>query len=166
MANDVIMSSDTSMTSSLVAGTSSSSEAGGAEDNANSGEVVLNVLTASGQEQHIRVSRDITVRKLKQLCIPKYIEEKRLSYLENNGGVSGACGGAAIGEPSPPGVSDEDDESRFKLVNSKTGRCLADSKSLSDQCVSQSDSLLLLPRKPKPPQFATLVRYTCSSKGL
>ena len=76
------------------------------------------------------VSKDITVRKLKQLCIPKYIEEKRFNDFAASGG---ACVGAAAA-----GVSDEEDESRFKLIHTKTGKCLTDSKSLSDQSVSHS----------------------------
>ena len=139
MADDIMMSAQPS--SSL--GTSSSSSrlvshdtAEDLSDTTQNNEVLLNVMLTSGHEQHIRVSKDITVRKVKQLCIPKYIEEKRLSDFESSGGVPGACGGV-------PGVSDDDDDSRFKLVHAKTGRCLTDTQTLSDQSVIHSGQLYI-----------------------
>ena len=98
-------------------------------------EVLLSVVLSSGRQHDIRVSRDITVRKLKQICIPKHIQDKRLSgFEEATGGVPGAVA-------SPAGVSDEDDESRFKLVHANSGRCLADAQSLSDQSIVHSGIL-------------------------
>ena len=82
MNDEIVMQSSSSFSSGVV--NQSSSSAGhyvsdDATSPTNYSDVTVKVMTSSGHEQHISVSKDITVRKLKQLCIPKYIEEKRLS---------------------------------------------------------------------------------------
>jgi Kip1 ubiquitination-promoting complex protein 2 len=107
-------------------------------------ELCVVVMSGSGHQQNLQVPHDITVKKLKQLCLPKYIQEKRLLDVAAGAAADVAGSGAgAIG-----GVSCiSEDESYFKLIHPTSGRCLNDQHTLVDCHIKHSDALLLLPKR-------------------